>query len=127
MRRWLLPDRLIPLAVGLIPVIAIALWLAFLSPAWLWHPLATQVCVATYHTAAQIRDCKSYNLHSGIEGNIAELAVLATLVGGVIGYWSHHNCHHEGCPRRGHPHPVFGWPACKAHWNEKPEHVTASG
>lgn len=43
----------------------------------------------------------------------------------VVGYARKHNCHHKGCKRflRVHLHPEYGWPACKYHWNEKPEHV----
>ncbi len=120
--RWLKPDRLVPLAAVLTVVVATALWFVFAAPAWLWHPLGTQICRATYHTAAQIRDCQSYNLHSGIEGNLPLLGILAGLLIHAVAWWRHHNCHHEGCPALGHPHPEHGWPACRGHWDETPSH-----
>lgn len=91
-----------------------------IGPEWLYHPLG--LCQGT---SRQIIQCQSYNFWSGISGSI-----LATIVGNIMSwpmlalvYLRHHNCHHKGCKKLGHRHPMFGWPACKDHWDERPEHV----
>lgn len=66
-------------------------------PDWLWHPLATQVCKASYHTAIQIRDCKSYNFHSGISGEIGYVTILV----GIVAWMLKHNCYEHKCFRIG--------------------------
>jgi hypothetical protein len=55
-----------------------------------------------------------YNFFSGIGMDwIVGLAV----------YWKHHNCHEPRCPRTGHKHPVHGWPSCRHHYHNVPEHT----
>ena len=61
-----------------------------------------------------------YQWWSGAGSDLTELALL----GAVVTHFRHHNCHHKGCWRLGHAHPKHGWPACKHHWNETPEHVS---
>lgn len=81
------------------------------APSWFYHPLG--VCSGP---PAVVRNCKGYNFHSGIEANIAELAVVASIVGAIIGLVKHRNCHEHGCPRLcWHPHPDHGHPICKVH------------
>lgn len=74
-----------------------------LSWYWLWHPL----------------EGPGYQFWSGIASDLGEV----TLVGAVVALAKHHNCHHKGCLLPGHRHPVHGWPACKKHWHEQPEHT----
>lgn len=90
-------------------------------PAWFWHPVASQVCRAVYKTPTQVRDCISYNAWSGILGSFLVSVPQWFIAGALIG--RHHNCHHKGCWDLGHKHPVYGWPACKEHWHEVPDHI----
>jgi hypothetical protein len=65
-----------------------------IGPEWLYHPLG--VCVGSHATVIK---CKSYNFHSGIEGNIGELA----LIGSIFAVYKQHNCKaHWWCPMWGH-------------------------
>ena len=60
-----------------------------------------------------------YQWWSGAGSDLGE----ATIIGAVIATAKHHNCHHKGCWRPGHRHPEHGWPSCKHHWRETPEHA----
>lgn len=60
-----------------------------------------------------------YQWWSGAGSDLGEVSILAVFVGAA----KHHNCHHKGCKKLGHRHPEFGWPACRTHWNERPQHL----
>jgi hypothetical protein len=61
-----------------------------------------------------------YQWWSGEGSDLGQYTVIVAVLAAV----QHRNCHHQGCwSVRTHKHPEFGWPACKRHWNEKPEHV----
>ena len=63
-----------------------------------------------------------YQWHSGIGANLGQY----TIVSALLLHIKHRNCHHKRCWRTWpfvHLHPEYGWPACRIHWNEKPEHV----
>lgn len=81
---------------------------------WIFHPLG--YCVGT---PSQVLLCKGYNFWSGIGACFISL----TLITGLLAFYKHHNCHHKRCWRPGHKHPVHGWPACKTHYHDVPEHV----
>lgn len=73
--------------------VAVALLIVLLAlPSWFWHPLG--YCVGS---AKEIRDCKGYNWHSGLEANIAEI----TLIVGFVSWWLHSRCDRLGCLRHG--------------------------
>lgn len=72
---------------------------------WIFHPLHGE----------------GYQFWSGIAGSF--LTSLPGWFVAIIVSARHKNCHHKRCWRLGHNHPKFGWPACKDHWNEKPEHL----
>lgn len=84
----------------------------------MWHWLS--VAFSTY--ILHVEHGNGYQWWSGFGGRSfgsgAVIAVLAT-------HWKHVNCHHKRCPRRGHPHPEYGLPACRKHWDENP-HEPAS-
>lgn len=56
-----------------------------------------------------------YWFWSGIGSDIGEV----TILGAVIGLYRHHNCHVNGCWRRGKPDPAHGFPACKHHHTKR--------
>lgn len=60
-----------------------------------------------------------YQFWSGIGSDLGELSLLAAVVAAL----RHKNCHHAGCWRLGHNHPEHGWPACRHHWHETPDHI----
>ena len=60
-----------------------------------------------------------YQWWSGEGSDLTELSLIVALAGIA----KHHNCHRKGCWRPGHRHPEHGWPSCKRHWNERPDHV----
>ena len=78
-------------------------WIATAVSTYLLHPLRGD----------------GYQWWSGAGSDLGE----ATLVVAVLGVVKHHNCHHKGCPLPGHRHPKHGWPACRKHWNDTPDHV----
>lgn len=72
-------------------LITIGLIITFVIPAWLWHPLG--VCAGA---PTQVRDCKGYNLWSGIAGSCVTGSGIWT---GAITMWWHRTCHAPGCLR----------------------------
>lgn len=93
----------------------------FVVPDWFWHPLGTQACRATYHTAAEIRDCLSYNYHSGIGSDLSEI----TLLVGIVVFWLKHNCYEHGCPWPGRVKGDDGHLRCKGcHKRKHPSYST---
>ena len=101
--------------------VLVVLFIIYVLPPWFWHPLGTQACIATYHTAAQVRDCKSYNFHSGIEAN---LALLPLLVFPLV-FWLKHNCYEHGCPWMGRVKGDDGHSRCKGcHKKEHPSYAS---
>jgi hypothetical protein len=85
---------------------------------YLLHPLG--YCTGTPHV---VELCKGYNFWSGIGSDISEITLVFMVIGALLAFWHHHNCHAVGCRRIGHMHPDFHWPSCKTHWNDKPDHV----
>jgi hypothetical protein len=82
------------------------------GPEWIWHPLGQ--CAGAH---AEVVRCKSYNLHSGILGQI----VLLGGVGSAIGvFWHKHNCHEHRCLRLSWHNDAEGHPVCKVHHPEHP-------
>lgn len=67
-----------------------------------------------------------YQWWSGPGSDLGEYTVASAIFVHPILYAKHNNCHHKTCWRLGHPHPEHGWPACKRHWHEVPEHVLAA-
>lgn len=113
-KRWLL---FVSVVVALV-----ALFVVFIFPSWFWHPLGTQACIATYHNAEAIRDCKSYNWHSGLEANLALLPLLAF----PAVFWVKHNCYEHGCPWMARMRGDDGHMRCKGcHKREHPEYAKA--
>lgn len=113
-----------PVGAALVILGAVAYGISTL-PSWFAHPIATQVCYASYHTPAAVRDCKSYNLWSGIGSDLSELTIIIGMITFAFGWWHQHNCHIEHCPRlQWHPHPDHGHPVCKRH---HPHEVTEDG
>ena len=55
---------------------------------------------------------KGYQFWSGIGSDVGEV----TLIGLVMVWWRHHNCHVYRCWRLSwHPHPDNGHPVCRHH------------
>lgn len=79
------------------------------------HWLSTAVRVYLLHPLKG----NGYQWWSGAGANFGEI----TVIGMVLGAIRHVNCHHKGCWKPGHRHPEHGWPACKRHWNETPDHA----
>ena len=75
-------------------------WLSTAISTYLLHPLKNN----------------GYQWWSGAGSDLGEL----TLLGAFLAVAKHHNCHHKGCWRPGHRHPIYGWPACRRHWQESP-------
>lgn len=47
-----------------------------------------------------------------------------TLLLAPLAWFHHKNCHHAGCwSIKTHIHPDHGWPSCRAHWDETPDHI----
>lgn len=107
---WIRRNRYYLLLAGAF-VIAGALAVLFVLPGWFWHPIGTQACKATYHTAAQVRDCLGYNYHSGIGSDLSEV----TLLVGIAVFWLKHNCYEHGCPLIGRVKGDDGHLRCKRH------------
>jgi hypothetical protein len=60
-----------------------------------------------------------YQWHSGPGANFGELTTFA----GLVAFLRHKNCHQKRCWRIGHNHPEHGWPSCKRHYNDVPDHT----
>ena len=89
-----------------------------IGPEWLYHPLG--VCPLVPH--AQRIACQSYNFWSGVAGSF--LISLPSWLVALGLFFRHRNCHHKRCwSIHTHNHPEHGWPACKQHWREIPEHL----
>lgn len=58
-----------------------------------------------------------YNFWSG------SLAPSPWAAGTILLFVKHKNCHVKGCWRVGHNHPSHGWPSCRHHYREIPEHA----
>lgn len=99
---------------------AVVAFFVFIVPDWFWHPVAPQVCRATYKgNALAIRDCISYNYHSGIGSDLSEV----TLIVGVVIFWLKHNCYEEGCPWMGRVRSQLdGHVRCPKHHRTHREH-----
>lgn len=52
-----------------------------------------------------------YGFWSGFGGSIPDFLI----VGSLITFFMHRNCHVKGCLRLGHTDPKHGFPACKKH------------
>lgn len=61
-----------------------------------------------------------YQFWSGFGSDLSEILAPVVVLGGL---YRHHNCHHPGCWKPGHRHPVHGWPSCRSHWGEQPDHL----
>lgn len=116
-RQRLLTGGLLVVALGLI-----AFGITQLPP-FFAHPLAPQICRATYHTAAQIRDCLSYNLWSGVGSDVSEIAIVFSAIGFGLAWWHKHNCHVYGClGLQWHESDAHGGhPVCKFHHEHHPK------
>lgn len=117
-------DKLMLVGATLIILGLIAFGISSLPP-WFAHPLGTQACEATYKTAVEVRDCKGYNVWSGVASDLSELTIVFGMVTFVLGWWYKHNCHVPGCPRlQWHSHPDHGHPVCKKHHpHSDPDHA----
>jgi hypothetical protein len=61
-----------------------------------------------------------YQFWSGLGSDIGEVSIFGALVGGILAYWHHHNCHVHRCWRLcWHAHPGHGHPVCKRHHPHK--------
>lgn len=104
---WIQQNKLYLLIIGGV-IAGVTLIAVFVLPSWFWHPLATQVCRAQYHTQAQVRDCLSYNYHSGIGSDLGELTLIGTLVVGFATahrlLHKHFECHADTCKKLGFHH-----------------------
>lgn len=76
-----------------------------------------QTAFSTY--VLHVEHGNGYQWHSGFGSDLGQY----TVVGAVIGAAKHKNCHHKGCWRIGHYHPDHGWPSCRHHYSETPEHA----
>lgn len=88
----------------------------------LWHPLG--YCSGSH---GQVAACRSYNLWSGILGDVT---IFTGFVAVLLAFWRTHNCHVHSCPRLiWHTHPVTGHPVCKHHHPDTvyPDHVETAG
>lgn len=84
---------------------------------WLWTAFSTYVLHSEHGNG--------YQWHSGI-GSVYTPKD-AIYIGAIVKYAHVRNCHHPGCwSVHTHNHPEHGWPACKRHWDEVPEHVVAT-
>lgn len=77
--------------------------------------------ISTY--VLHVEHGNGYQWHSGFGSDLGEY----TIFGVVIAHVKHRNCHHKGCWRSWpfvHIHPDHGWPSCKHHWDELPDHIS---
>lgn len=105
---WILGFALAIVLIGL----AALIWQIVNSP-YIAHPLG--YCAGT---PVQIRDCRGYNLWSGIVSDIGEITLVGGVLTLVVGFWSHHNCHQKGCPWLSWHPDENGHPVCKKHHSD---------
>lgn len=87
--------------------------LSTIGPEWLWHPLG--LCVGHH---AEVVKCKSYNFHSGIEGNIPLIGMFVSILVAMWRVYKHVECDVESprnCHRIGHRVPGTAHFACHTH------------
>lgn len=66
-----------------------------------------------------------YQFWSGIAGSF--VVSLPPWIVALVLFIRHKNCHHKRCwSIFTHLHPDHGWPVCKKHYHEVPDHVVAN-
>ena len=82
---------------------------------WIWQGFSTYILHSQHGNG--------YQWGSSGPGPLWLLQVLA--YGTVAHHFIvRHNCHHKRCLSiHTHRHPEHGWPACKTHWDEIPDHI----
>lgn len=103
------------LAVFIGVVLVVIVVLIAMAPSWLWHPLG--YCTGS---AVAVRDCKGYNIWSGIASDVSEITLPVSLIAGILFVrrfaHEHFECHEETCHKMG-VHRIEGTPhrVCWAH------------